>query len=114
VWGNPLIVPGRDTVITDVIRRAGGQSVTGHEPIPYGRFSMEEALVREPDWLVLGYHGQQSVDQLLRQWPQLTILPPVRRGRLALLEADLLHKPGPRIVDGLQALARLLHPERVE
>ena len=114
LWGNPLIVPGRDTVMTDLIRRAGGNSVTGQEPLSYPRFSMEEALVRQPDWVVLAHHGPTSVDQLLREWPQLTLLPSVRRGRVALIEADLVHKPGPRVIEGLRMLARLLHPERVK
>jgi iron complex transport system substrate-binding protein len=114
LWGNPLIVPGRDTVMTDLIRRAGGNSVTEQEPIPYPRFSTEEALVRQPDWVVLAHHGRTSVDDLLRDWPHLSLLPAVRRGHVALIEADLVHKPGPRIIDGLRALARLLHPERVK
>jgi iron complex transport system substrate-binding protein len=114
LWGTPLIVPARDTVMTDLIRRAGGNSVTRQEPIPYPRFSMEEALVRQPDWVVLAHHGRTSVDDLLRDWSQLTLLPPVRRGRVALIGADLVHKPGPRIIEGLRVLARLLHPERVK
>ncbi len=114
LWGNPLIVPGRDTVMTDLIRRAGGDSVTGQEPLSYPRFSMEEVLVRQPDWVVLAHHGPTSVGQLLREWPQLTLLPSVRRGRVALIEADLVHKPGPRVIEGLRMLARLLHPERVK
>ncbi len=111
LWGSPLIVPGRDTLITDLIRRAGGESVTGEEPIPFPRFSLEEALVRRPERVVIARHRHESVEERLREWRELALLPAVRQGRVQAIDGDLLHRPGPRIVDGLRTLARLLHPE---
>jgi iron complex transport system substrate-binding protein len=111
LWGNPLIVPGRDTLITDMIRRAGGDSVTGGEPLAYPRFSVEEALARQPERVVLAQHGLASVDDRIREWRHLTLRPAVREGRVHGIDGDLMHRPGPRIIDGLRRLARLLHPE---
>lgn len=111
LWGSPLIVPGRDTLITDLIQRAGGESVTGEAPIPYPRFSVEEAVARQPELIVLARHGETSVEERLRAWQHLTLLPAVRQGRIFPIAGDLLHKPGPRVVEGLRALARLFHPE---
>lgn len=113
LWGDPLIVPGRDTLITDLIRRAGGDSVTAEEPLPYPRLSAEEAVARRPDRIVLPRHGEASVDERLRAWRHLALLPAVREGRVHSVDGDLVHRPGPRVVEALDALARLLHPERV-
>jgi iron complex transport system substrate-binding protein len=113
LWGSPLIVPGRDTLITDLIRRAGGDSVSASEPLAYPRFSMEEALARRPSVIVIARHGLASVDDQLKEWTHLTLLPAVREGRVGGIDGDLVHRPGPRIVDGLVDLARLLHPERM-
>jgi iron complex transport system substrate-binding protein len=110
VWGAPLIVPGRHTLITDLIRRAGGESVTGDEPQDYPRFSVEEALGRRPDRIVLALHRDASVDERLREWSHLALLPAVRQGRVHGIDGDLVHRPGPRMMDGLRALVRLLHP----
>ena len=111
LWGNPLIVPGRDTLITDLIRRAGGESVSGNEHLPYPRWSMEESVARRPELVVLGQHGEASVDQRLREWQHLMLLPAVRQGRVQQIDGNLLHRPGPRIVEGLRLLARMFHPE---
>src|SRR5262249_896026 len=81
LWGNPLIVPGRDTLVTDVIRRAGGDSVTGNEPLPYPRFSVEEALARQPDRVVLAQHGGTSVDDRIRGGQHRALLPAGPDGR---------------------------------
>ena len=113
LWGNPLIVPGRDTLITDLIRRAGGDSITAAEALPYPRFSVEEAVARDPEWIILAQHGEASVDQRLREWEALTLLPAVRKSHVRPVDGDLVHRPGPRVVDGLAAIARIVHPERV-
>jgi iron complex transport system substrate-binding protein len=111
LWGNPLIVPGRDTLITDLIRRAGGDSVTGDEPLAYPRFSLEAALSRQPERVIVAGADHVPVDQRLREWEALGLLPAVRQGRVDGVDANLLHRPGPRIVEGLRVLARAIHPE---
>ena len=111
VWGSPLIVPGRDTLLTDLIRRAGGESVSGAEPQEYPRFSMEEALARQPERIVLGGHGRRSIEEHLRLWPQLRLLAAAREGRVGVVDGDLTHRSGPRVIEALRELARLIHPE---
>jgi iron complex transport system substrate-binding protein len=111
VWGSPLIVPGRDTLITDLIRRAGGDSVSGGEAAAYPRLSSEEAVARRPEVVVLGQHGQSTIDQRLAEWAHLTLLPAVRRGRIYQIDGDLMHRPGPRIREALRRLAAMFHPE---
>jgi len=110
LWGDPLIVPGRDTIMTDLIRLAGGVSVTGQEALPYPRFSLEEMVARHPEIIVLAQHGSASVDERLDRWRHLRVIPAVRAGRIYGIDGDLLHRPGPRIVQGLRALARFFHP----
>ena len=112
LWGDPVIVAGRDTLITDLIRRAGGDSVTGEEPLPYPRLSMEALVVRAPERIVLARHGLRSVDDRLREWRHLGLLAAVRAGRVQEVDGDLVHRAGPRVIEGLARLAALLHPDR--
>lgn len=113
LWGNPLISSGRDTLITDLIGRAGGESVTAGDALPYPRLSIEMALQRRPERVILARHGHLGIDDQLRMWDSLNVLPAVREGRVRSVDGDLVHRPGPRIVEGLRALANALHPERV-
>jgi iron complex transport system substrate-binding protein len=111
LWGNPLIVPGRGILITDLIRRAGGISVSGDEPLAYPRLSFEEALARKPDVVVIAHHGQRSADRQPEVWQHLGMLPAVAAGRLHRIDGDLTHRPGPRVIAALRRLARMFHPE---
>ena len=113
VWPNPLIAPGRGTLITELLQRAGGESVTGAEPLAYPRLSLETVVQRRPERIIVGRHGQGTVEELLRGWERLDAVSAVREGRVYAVDGDLVHRPGPRMIEALRALARALHPERV-
>jgi iron complex transport system substrate-binding protein len=113
VWPNPLIAPGRGTLITELLQRAGGESVTGTEPLAYPRLSLETVVERRPDRIIVGRHGQGTVEELLRGWERLDAVSAVREGRVSAVDGDLVHRPGPRMIEALRALAHALHPDRV-
>ncbi len=49
-----------------------------------------------------------------QEWRRWTTLSAVKHGRFHQINADLLNRPGPRIVEGLDALVRIIHPELTE
>lgn len=108
LWPEPLLVPGRGTLLSELIEAAGGVSVTADDPADYPRLSLEAAVARRPDVVVVADHGGRGpVDS----WKALAPVLATRAGRLHSVDGDLLHRHGPRIADGLERLARLLHPE---
>jgi iron complex transport system substrate-binding protein len=111
VWPEPLIVPGRDALVTELIEAAGGRSVTADAAAAYPRFSVEAAVARAPEVIVLANHGTGSKPPPLDPWQRLTSLPAIKGGRVYSVDGNVLHRYGPRLVDGLEMLARLLHPE---
>jgi iron complex transport system substrate-binding protein len=114
IWPEPLIVPGRGTLISELIRLAGGESVTADVTEAYPRYSTEAALARRPEVIFLARHGSErtgSAPITREKWERFGDLPAIRFGRLHVVPGDLLHRYGPRVVDGLELLARLTHPE---
>ncbi len=114
VWPNPLIAPGRGTLITELIQ-PGRRGQRHGRPIrlPYPRLSLETVVERRPDRIIVGRHGQGTVEELLRGWERLGSVCAVREGRVFGVDGDLVHRPGPRMIEALRALARVIHPERV-
>lgn len=106
VWDQPFITAGAGTLTDDLVRRAGGQNVFGDRR-GWPQVSEEEILVRDPECVVVLGRG---ADRLRRRaaWAHTAAL---RRGCVAELDASWLVRPGPRLAKGLQALARVLHPE---
>ncbi len=109
---DPLLSAGKGTFIDDLIRLAGGRNLAETAVGKYPRLSIEEVLALDPEVILLA--SMKSADPLLEQrqwWERWKTITAVRQGRVYVLEADLIHRPSPRIVIGLEEVARALHPE---
>ena len=110
VSGEPLYTAGRDSFVTDLMRRAGALSVTADVPGAWPKYSNESALAARPEAIILPSGGSMgaansSVAEALRQSPAAL------EGRVYKINDDHLARPGPRSVDGLEEMARALHPD---
>ena len=106
----PLYTAGHDSFVTDLMRRAGAISVTADLPGAWPKYSSESALASKPDAIILPTGGSMgtgnaTVAEALRQSPA------VLQGRVYKINDDHLVRPGPRAVDGLEEMARALHPD---
>jgi len=110
VAGEPLYTIGRDAFVTDLVRRAGGLSVTADVPGAFPRFSDETALAAKPEAIILPVGGSMG-EANSTVVTALKNSPAVLNGRVYRINGDLLSRPGPRLVDGLEQMARALHPE---
>jgi iron complex transport system substrate-binding protein len=111
LWPEPLIVPAREALVTELIEIAGGRSVTDIAGDPYPRYSLEAAVAAAPEVIILASHGSRSGPAQREQWERLASLPAIRTGRLYAVSGDLLHRYGPRMIGGLLELARTIHPD---
>jgi iron complex transport system substrate-binding protein len=106
----PLYTIGREAFLTDLIRRAGGQSVTADVPGAFPRYSDEAALATQPEAIILSVDSAMD-EANARPAASLARSPAVLNKRVYGINGDLLSRPGPRLVDGLEQMARVLHPE---
>lgn len=94
----PLITVGSSSFINDLVAQAGGLSISADEPGDYPQYSLETVIARQPEVIFL-QAGDEKLPDRLRQTPA------ARAGRVFHLDDDLLLRPGPRIVDGLEQIA---------
>jgi len=114
LWPEPLIVPGRASMLTELIEIAGGTSITAADADAYPRFSLELAVARAPEVIILADHstGASTAGRASpEKWQRLVSVPAIRAGRLHSADLSVLHRYGPRVPDGLETLARMIHPE---
>lgn len=102
----PLFTIGKRSFMTDLIARASGVSVTANIDEAYPKFSKETALAYQPEVIILS----ESDDNLIPN-DVFKDSPAVKNGKVFKVKADLLSRPGPRIVEGLEQIAKALHPE---
>src|SRR3989454_1545588 len=82
LWPEPLIVPGRGALVTELLALAGGDSVTADAAEPYPRYSLEAAVARAPEVIILASHGSGQGPLDRAKWERFTSLPAVKAGRL--------------------------------
>jgi len=109
----PIVTVGKGSFADDLIRLAGGENVAGQEKQMYPRWGMEEILRRSPEViLVSSMNPRGDYQRVLQEWTRWEVIPAVKEGRVYLIDSDLIDRPSPRIIEGLEEIARLLHPER--
>jgi iron complex transport system substrate-binding protein len=107
----PIVSVGTDTFIHELITTAGGENTTAG-PTPYPRFSREQVVRLSPEVIIITSMTRGQVFEEVRdEWSKWDSLPAVRNQRIHIVESNLFDRPTPRLIEGLELLARLIHPE---
>lgn len=108
----PIMSINRNTFLHDLIQLAGGRNMAADEPITYPRISIEEVIQRGPEViLVSSMERGGDFEAARQQWMRWPLIPAVRNNRVHLIDSDLMDRPAPRVIQGLEILARYIHPE---
>jgi iron complex transport system substrate-binding protein len=111
IWHDPLTTVGRESFVADLVETAGGRNLGSAVETAYYAVSPEWVVARDPDVIVsFGMaSGTNAVSVASR--PGWSNLKAVRTGRVyAGLDGDVVLRPGPRVVDGIEALIRCIRP----
>ena len=102
----PLFTVGKESFLNDVINRAGGVSVTENVATAYPKLSKETALALNPEAIILSDSEDNKEPNGVFKNSQA-----VKSKKIFKINADIISRPSPRIVDALEEIARDLHPE---
>jgi len=107
----PIISAGTGTFINELITLAGGRNVAAGAT-PYPHFNWEDILHLQPEVvMVASMAGGHSVQDLVAGWQKWRQIPAVKNSRVHVVDANLIDRPTPRLLDGLEAFARIIHPD---
>jgi iron complex transport system substrate-binding protein len=106
----PLYTAGHDSFVTDLLKRAGADSVTADVPGAWPKYSAESALAARPEAIILPTGGSMGAGNATIA-EALKRSPAVLNGRVYKINDDHLVRPGPRAIDGLEEVAMALHPK---
>jgi len=108
---SPIVSVGSDTFLHELIVLAGGKNLADGKT-PYPRFSREQVLALAPEIFIVTSMARQAVfEQVKAEWRRWPSMPAVRNERIFLVDSNLFDRPSPRLVDGLELLIKLIHPE---
>lgn len=104
-----LTVASRDTFLSELLRRAGGENLIGSSISRYPRVSKEEVVALDPE-VILDLTFTASPEKTPAIWSQLPSLKAVRLGRVVAYPDPAATIPGPRLPETLARFREILHP----
>jgi iron complex transport system substrate-binding protein len=115
VWLDPLISVGRNAFLNDALRRAGAHSII-NSPQAWPTIDLEEVVRAQPEYLIISNDNRQQVERELDElqkrpaWRQLEAV----RSRRVIVLSEAISHPSPRLIDGIEQLARALYPSKFD
>ena len=111
IWHDPIWTMGSDTFINDLIQKAGGVNIFADEFKKSRVVSMEAVVDRNPQVILVSGMGttQNLIYNSIKGDPRLDRVEAIVNERIYRLDGDLCERTGPRIVDGLEQVAKLMH-----
>jgi iron complex transport system substrate-binding protein len=115
-WHDPLWTAGTGTLSNDVISQAGGQNIasdiTGDKTI-----DLETVISRDPEVIIVSVGmgtGEDLPWQYIKAESRLKNTQALLNDRVYKIDGDLIHRPGPRVVEALEEMTQFIHPELFE
>ncbi len=108
----PIITVGRGSLGDDLISLAGGKSISEDELVTYPLYSIETILSKAPEIIIMSsMESKKNYSNLIKWWQNWKSIPAVKKSAIYVIDSDLVDRPTPRMVEGLEALAKMIHPE---
>ena len=111
VWNDPLQTVGGRHLISEAITLCGGANVFAALTQPAPTISFEAVVAAAPEAIIAGSDDGRR-PAWLDDWQRWRDVPAVRYGNLFVADGDLMHRAGPRFVDGVEALCAMLNQAR--
>jgi iron complex transport system substrate-binding protein len=104
--------PADDSFVADMVTLAGGEPVTTGSTTAYS-LSLERLVTEDPEVIILGDANYGTTVEQVVARPGWDVMTAVRDGAIRPVDDVIVTRPGPRLADGLAALALAIHPDLV-
>lgn len=111
VWNDPLMTAGPGTFLDELITLAGGENIAKDAQEGYPIYDIEQLIEKDPEVYLSAKDSEEKTVESIKNRGGFEGINAIKNDRVYLLEPNIISRPGPRIVDGLEIIAKSLHPE---
>lgn len=102
---------GPGSFIDSMITMAGGQNIEADAKTQYPQVSLEDVVAKDPDIIILNDAQYGITPDQVKSRPGWGNISAVKNNKIYPINSDLTSRPGPRIVEGLEQIAKIIHPD---
>lgn len=111
IWHDPLMAAGTGSFIDGLINLANGINVASDAEGEYPNYDVEQLIENDPEVYLTAMDAPDKTVESISARPGYENITAVKNGNVYILDGNILSRPGPRIIEGLEIIARALHPE---
>ncbi|MCQ6282047.1 cobalamin-binding protein [Bacillus sp. EB600] len=111
-WPKPIFTPGKLNWLTEISEAAGAQNLFADVELASVQTEWQDIVNRKPDFICLAWVGvrrEKIQKSMVKKRPDFELLTELNDEKILILEEELFCRPSPRLLDGLEKLARLIH-----
>jgi iron complex transport system substrate-binding protein len=110
VYNDPLMTAGPGSFIDELITLAGGENIAKDDDSPYPQYDVEKLIEKNPEVYLIPNDSTTTLETL-KERPGFENIDAIKNSQVYSLDANIVSRPGPRIIEGLKEIAKAIHPE---
>jgi iron complex transport system substrate-binding protein len=111
-WPKPLFTPGKLNWLTEISEAAGAKNLFADVELASVQTEWQDVVNRKPDFICLAWVGvrrEKIQKSMVKKRPGFKLLTEISDEKILILKEELFCRPSPRLLDGLEKLASLIH-----
>lgn len=114
IWHDPLMGAGKGSFMDELITLSGGKNIAEDADGAYPQYDLEQLIERDTDVYMASQAMEDITVESIKARPGYDVITAIKNDRVHLFvgsDADMVSRPGPRIIDALEIVAKAIHPE---
>jgi iron complex transport system substrate-binding protein len=111
IWHDPLMVAGPGSFMDELMTVAGGDNIAKDAEGQYPQFDIEQLIERNPEVYLTSKDSEEKTVESIKARPGYEDITAIKEGNIYILDPNIVSRPGPRIVEALELVAKAIHPE---
>ncbi|MBU5437855.1 cobalamin-binding protein [Tissierella sp. MSJ-40] len=111
IWHDPLMAAGPGSFMDELMTIAGGDNIAKDAEGQYPQFDIEQLIERNPEVYLTSKDSEEKTVESIKARPGYEDITAIKEGNIYILDPNIVSRPGPRIVEALELVAKAIHPE---
>ena len=112
IWHDPLMAAGPGSFIDELMTLVGGDNVAKDADGEYPQFDLEQLVERNPQVYLTSADMPEKTPESIAKRPGFENINAMIEGNVYVLDGNIVSRPGPRIIEALELIAKAIHPEK--
>lgn len=114
IWHEPLMAAGPGSFMDELITLSGGINIAQDAEKGYANYDLESLIEKDPQVYLTSSDLPEKTEESIANRPGYDAITAIKDEKIYLLDGNITSRPGPRIIEALEIVAKAIHPEIIK